>query len=446
MLKNTLFKAAPNLLFLLKCLYTLFDLRVFRWPRKLWHYSKFKEVQIQKNQEELLNSLRNKLNQGEPIKIAFLVSDRAKWNAESLVRELKKFDFFSCDIIYFPKSRYHNIQGLTDREEMNRDILFFKSLGLNVIEWNQQGATKAPFDLIFIQQPWGRTQDLPYQLRKNCLCLYMHYGYLVTHNPDLHLGLPKFHPYLWRILVQHQAHSELIEKNAPALKSRMWTIGYPKLDPLRQRQVSESKLESPYWKGGAEQKRVIYAPHHSLGRLNPVRLSTFDWSALPILELMESSQGLSWIYKPHPQLKFTAVSSGLFSPQDYQAYISKWFDGENSSVFDSGSYLDIFATSDCLITDCGSFLGEYLVTGKPIIRLISRNNPVGLNQVGRLIDEVCYRVTTEAELREVFESVVLNGSDEKKSSRQKLRDQLFPKAETDASRVVKALLRDLNRL
>jgi hypothetical protein len=47
------------------------------------------------------------------------------------------------------------------------------------------------------------------------------------------------------------------------------------------------------------------------------------------------------------------------------AYYDKW-DNLDNGQFKSGDYVDLL-TSDALIHDCGSFMAEYLVVGKPAL-------------------------------------------------------------------------------
>jgi len=45
---------------------------------------------------------------------------------------------------------------------------------------------------------------------------------------------------------------------------------------------------------------------------------------------------------------------------EVESYYAEWHNLSNGFVYDEGDYFNIFKSSDALITDCGSFLAEYL--------------------------------------------------------------------------------------
>jgi hypothetical protein len=388
----------------IKSIYTAFKVYILNPIVAFFVQTKWVQAQVERKHETKISIIKDRLKGGQKVKVGFLVTDRTKWNCQKVVECLLNENFAETTLVFIAKSQYKNLKGLSDRSEYELDLNFYKRTGLPLKERTHEELDNLEFDILFIQHPWG-LQDLPKRLLGRTLCVYMHYGYLVTYNPNLHVGLPQFHPYLWRILVQHRAHEKLLE-NVSYLRDRQWKVGYPKLDELK-------NVSSP-GQVGSHKAHVLYAPHHSIGRLNPVRLSTFDWTAHPILELKESNPNIYWTYKPHSQLRFTALHSGLFTEVQYADYLEKWRNGENSTIYDSGDYFELFKASDLLLTDCGSFLAEYLPTGRPIIRLVSKNNPVPFNEIGQRIAEVCYNVNSIDELRETFTRVVIEGVDDLK--------------------------------
>ena len=55
--------------------------------------------------------------------------------------------------------------------------------------------------------------------------------------------------------------------------------------------------------------------------------------------------------------------------EQVEQYFDEW--RAIGSIKEGTSYMELFANSSCLITDCGSFLTEYAFTGKPVIHLVS---------------------------------------------------------------------------
>ena len=76
-----------------------------------------------------------------------------------------------------------------------------------------------------------------------------------------------------------------------------------------------------------------------------------------------------------------------------------------------------------MITDCASFLAEYLPSHKPLIRLI---NPkcIEFDEVGQRLSKCYYNAHNNEELLSLFKSIVLNKEDYLKNQRIKLANTL----------------------
>ena len=99
------------------------------------------------------------------------------------------------------------------------------------------------------------------------------------------------------------------------------------------------------------------------------------------------------------------------------AYYDKW-DNLDNGQFKSGDYVDLFLTSDALIHDCGSFMAEYLVVGKPALFMIRKESVMEQwSTFGQQAIEVHYQSRNQQQLIDFIENVVLKGQDEKKEMR-----------------------------
>lgn len=83
-----------------------------------------------------------------------------------------------------------------------------------------------------------------------------------------------------------------------------------------------------------------------------------------------------------------------------------------------GDYYDIFRTSDLMITDCDSFLTEYLPTGNPVIHLIPSKEPIW-SIVSINSSQHYYKVHNLKELESTFDMLVNQHKDPLKDERQK---------------------------
>ena len=83
----------------------------------------------------------------------------------------------------------------------------------------------------------------------------------------------------------------------------------------------------------------------------------------------------------------------------------------------SGDYVDLFAKSKTLVTDCASFLIEYFVTGKPVIRLVSTKSNVKATEFSQNIFNTFYNIKNNDELVNVFKNVLEENNDYLKAKR-----------------------------
>ena len=94
------------------------------------------------------------------------------------------------------------------------------------------------------------------------------------------------------------------------------------------------------------------------------------------------------------------------------------------TVYTQGEYMDIIRSSDVMITDCASFLAEYLPTKKPLIRLINKDG-ISLNELGEKVSSEYYKSYDNDMLSQIFNEVVIKNNDYLKEKRLKLIDEIF---------------------
>ena len=70
----------------------------------------------------------------------------------------------------------------------------------------------------------------------------------------------------------------------------------------------------------------------------------------------------------------------------------------------------MFKGSDMMVTDCNSFLTEYLPTQKPLLQLISSKS-VGLNDYGKEISQGYYKIHSIEELQNTLNEIIFQKHD-----------------------------------
>lgn len=116
------------------------------------------------------------------------------------------------------------------------------------------------------------------------------------------------------------------------------------------------------------------------------------------------------------------------SIEEMTQYFRMWEELPNAQIYEFGCYFDIFRTSDLLITDCNSFLFEYLPTNKPVIHLIN-DKSVGHNEYGQKIISGYYSAKNIEETNQLLEQLLVKEYDPLKEVRANVieKDLILPK-------------------
>jgi hypothetical protein len=402
-------------------------------------------AELERVNGRLVERIRDEVAAGRPLRIAFVVNDRSKWNATSLVDELRAEGW---------EPRIHlcltDAKGLGPDERRSAYLAeraFFTTYDDDLVDLydidtdREVPVESVEADVVFYQQPWGM-KDWPRRMAGRALGAYLHYGFMIMANHGMHYNIGTFHSYLWRYFAQTEEHRLLHLAHDPSAYERLVVTGYPKFDVFLEPEGPARERAAAIWTGpDPRARRIIFAPHHSLGRDN-LQMSTFRWSGQRLLDLARTEPGLQWVYKPHPTLKHSVVKNGVMTRQQYQDYERAWEALPNATVYDSGDYFDIFRSSDAMITDCGSFLAEYLPTGKPLIWLVSEYS-IGLNRIGDTLEPAFYRADDIVAFERAFDEVIRSGHDPLRDVRASKVPLLFPAGERPSSTAVVEHLRSV---
>jgi CDP-glycerol glycerophosphotransferase (TagB/SpsB family) len=178
--------------------------------------------------------------------------------------------------------------------------------------------------------------------------------------------MQNFHTYLAYHFVlnefEHKIGSSL--RNLWNFSGDLVTTGHTMLDEFFMHPIEKTQKSC-----------VIYAPHFTFSHPKNeciVHYSTFlDYGAY-ILEYAKQHPEFNWVFKPHPVLRVALIRSGVWTEKQVDDYYAEW--KSIGRIHESGDYLPLFREASTMITDCGSFLTEFAVTGQPIIHLINQDN------------------------------------------------------------------------
>ncbi len=389
-----------------------------KYSKEIWEYCYEKKIEknckfIENNSKNVIKKLKKQYG-SKPIRVAFWCNEKTKWKCQSLYDLMLESSAFHPFIIASKNNAGPNTTSPMTAENVKDTYKFFSEKGLETyygydIEKEEFIPIKnfSP-DIIFYQQPWNiPTIQGPVVASKFALTYYVPY-FIANVSTFIEYGL-RFHQYIYKHYILNNA---ILKFYSPEMRNEgqnLCVVGHPQLDYFYLTNHKEK-----------EKKYVIYAPHWSIN--NPQEgYATFEWNGQYILDFAKKHPEIKWIFKPHPALKRRLETQKIMTTKEIEMYWNEW--EKIGLKYESGDYLDLFAESYAMITDCGSFLTEYFLTEQPLIHLISEKC-VGYNPSASAVIENYYKAHNIEELEILLNNIVLNKNDSMKENRIKSIESL----------------------
>lgn len=403
--------------------------RVLRFVRRVYHLTgadkllaAFFSVQteisvplVRRRHARVLERVRHKATLAKKLKVLFVVNDCTKWKAQPVYDKMAKSGVFDPVVAVVP---YGMIDGVDIAERHAReDFRFFESKGLNVVfAYSFEGHRRVSLrdfkpDIVFYCQPWCFDgAHSPAVVSEFALPCYFSYAATTITLLKGDCALP-FHRFLFRYFVQDEGWVELAKnvRGGLSIAGEVVPTGHPMFDVFRDFMDLPASQDGP----------VIYAPHWSFPHRdnpNPLNISTFLWTGQAILGYARRHPEVKWAFKPHPVLKGALIKAGVMTAAEVDAYCAEW-EKIGESCY-TGDYPDLFKRSRAMITDCGSFLSEYACTGKPIVRLVSKQAKVQPCALVERLYSTYYHVRKIEELEPVLDDLLVRRNDPNRAARQ----------------------------
>lgn len=384
------------------------------------------------NHQIKLDRLRRKIEKGKKAKVFFMTHDSAVFGAASVYRSMEQNPIFE-PYIYVISRRdvtYENFM-----EDVRRDVNFFSENKYEVICGYDEYGNPVDIhqynpDILFFDLPklhgsgssfYNRLDYLNWEY----LTCYIPYGMYMMDSFYYHYHLDAIRE-TWKYFVDTQSDYKRVLKDGDFNGFNMIMSGYPKYDDYYSEDIKVPE------KVNNDKPLVIYAPHHSLGGVSN-NLATFDLYGSLILDFVKQNPNINFVFKPHPLLYFQILyryNEGKISisPSDYENYLKEWSDQPNAIVVSEGNYIGLFRKSTCMITDCGSFIGEYFPSLNPCIYIFNPRKKQQMECYTPLAREILgtyYIAESRESLEKLFQEVIIQKNDIKLEKRKCLFDEEF---------------------
>ena len=361
----------------------------------------------------------------DKIEVGFVSYDASMWCGDEL------YNYFARDKRFEPTIFLCLRTDEGDKESVQKDFRHgveqFKARGLNVVPVTERNSAVPAQDVLIFLTPYLEVLPNAFQfsnMTARTLTIYIPYGFAVSQWYS-NLSMPVMF-ILWKNFMESKFALELFEEKSKIGASRGIYSGYPKMDTFFK---DKSSFRFDWKTTRRKSKKIIWAPHWSID--DGVKYSTFQWNWQFMYDFAKAHPEISWVVKPHPNLLFSAVKTGLFpSAEAFEAYLKAWDALPNAQVYTGAYYQALFATSDGMILDSGSFIAEYQYVDKPMIFLTRDTQK--FNELAEKILAASYLVDGR-DLRGIaatMQKVFIEGNDPLKGERRKIFDEYlnYPKA------------------
>ncbi|MBR1643792.1 MAG: CDP-glycerol glycerophosphotransferase family protein [Bacteroidales bacterium] len=353
------------------------------------------------------------------VDVAFFLTIPGMWKADYLFRALQQHPRFHPYVVIYPYSVNKGFNDASLWETIHRTEAFVKERNFEYVipydeathSWLDIRKTLDP-DVVFFSTPY---RDIPPQFYvynfRDRLTLYIPYAFTSMKLYKLNYDMTALNLY-GLYLLETPIHKAMAEQHARAHGANCVVTGYPGTEVYLRNDYTPVDV----WKKQAHpKKRVIWAPHHTIG--DTFDVSTFLIYCDTMLRLAEQyADQIQFAFKPHQLLKFKLEQRwGVERTRDYYQH---WSDLSNGQCEEAG-YVDLFLHSDAMIHDSGSFTTEYLFVNKPVMYLTKHEHPEEkYNEFGVKALDCHYIGRSEADIEHFLNSVVLQGNDPRQAQRQ----------------------------
>lgn len=358
------------------------------------------------------------VQQRQKVRVAFIAMNVPMWKYQRLYDAMLNDSRFEVKVFLSPSIAYVIEQQERDLADMRR---CFSSHRVEYTDYDFQHPCdiKAEFDpdIIFYPQPYEHLLTPLHDCTHfydRLVCFYP-YSFMTGKGKltyDSH-----FHNLAWRLYYPNEEIRHEAQVTAWNKGRNVRIVGHPNGDVFA------------FWDGaapwkpmtdGRPRKRIIWAPHFSFDdKFGQLPRGNFLWMAHFMLDLAQRYQEFVQIaFKPHPRLLTELYAHPEWGKQRTDEYYQMWKDMPNTQL-ETGTYVDLFMSSDAMIHDSASFVIEYLYTHKPVM-FVSRDINhflTGQTDLSREAFAQFYIGKDEREILDFVDNVVLGGEDPMLSQR-----------------------------
>lgn len=314
-----------------------------------------------------------------PVRVLFLLQRPEAWgNVASIWRSMVGDPAFQPVVWLLPYNA-ENMALSARHQPLHEDLL--ASQGVQWVKWMPELHLRVgQFDVAVFTHPYDRERPRALWFDRVRACVpkivYVPYGLSVgagAKNLRLQFAQP-LHIGADLVVARSPAERAMYARYCPAGDAKVQVLGHPRFDRLLEELQAVDTRELKARIGA--RIAILWNSHFSFGHRfsQSSNFSSFDLLGPELLDYFAARRTtLCLLWRPHPGLFPELLRQRLLTSEQLSVLRTEL--GEIGIVLDEqADHLPAFACSQALISDPGSFLFEYLATGKPLLPLI---NPEG---------------------------------------------------------------------
>lgn len=380
------------------------------------------------------------------LRVLVLVQRPESWaNVEDVVACLREQPGMHVDVLALP---YDHSQANRRAESARSLYALLAQQGVPATCWIPGMPPPSPgaYHVAVFTAPYDRERPPSFHFhevaRRVHRTVYIPYGLSVgagTRNLRFQFGQPTQRK-ADLVVARSGLEKSLYERHCPAGSRHVRVLGSPRLDRLKN--LGDFPVDADLKRQIRGRTTILWNSHFSFPAKysDGMEYSTFDRMAGDILRFAARTPSLALIWRPHPRLFREILDEGLLSAGQIEE-LKQELSAAGVIFDDRPDHRHAFAVASALMTDLGSFLVEFLATGRPMLYLESHTGE-GPNEEGLQIIQGCEKAANGAQAIE-FMARIMQGVDASAVPRERARHTVLPFLGEGAARRVAEAIQDL---
>ncbi len=310
------------------------------------------------------------------VKVAILHQAAVSWgNVSSIWAALRQDERIETTVILLP---FFHTDFDWNRQDAERHL---DELGVPYVYWETLDLDTAHFDAALFTSPYDATRPAQYHFsevqKRVRFTAYVPYG-LEVGGGDVNMAFQFGQPaemHASAVYVRSEGAKAMFARHCPTGDKHVVVSGHPRMDGLVN--LEEFQIDPELIERIGSRRAVLWNAHFSF---DADQWSTFDRLGMDIFTAFAKRKDLVLLFRPHPLLWRKLVNLGLLDERGV-IELRRELTALGVIIDERPDHRHVFAASSAMLSDVGSFLMEYLVTGKPVLYLVNPHG-LGLNAEG----------------------------------------------------------------